>query len=78
MERGWIVVTRLGGKHKATLYAVTWLPIDYCDGKLDVSSTDVAGNEWKVDSGNKIRSTNMGHFSTTVVPIDKNKEVKVA
>lgn len=47
LDRGWICVTRPGGKHRPTLYAVTWLPIDDCDGKLDVAETRIPSNEWK-------------------------------
>src|SRR5438094_3976332 len=30
-----IVVTRQGGRHRASLYAVTFYEIDWCGGKLD-------------------------------------------
>ncbi len=39
--------TKQGGKHKASLYAVTWLPINDCKGKLDVKSTRVQSNAWR-------------------------------
>lgn len=38
-----------GGRHEATLYALTWLPIDYCGGKLKVPATKVASGKWKVE-----------------------------
>jgi len=44
---GFIVVTRRGGRNKATLYALTWLPVDECGGKLDVSPTHTPGHDWK-------------------------------
>ncbi len=34
-----LIVTRVGGKHKCCLYAVSWFPIDECNQKLDVAST---------------------------------------
>ena len=34
---GFIEQTRQGGKNQYSLYAVTWLAIDDCDGKLDVN-----------------------------------------
>lgn len=34
-SRGWILKTRQGSIHKASLYAVTFQGIDYCSGKLD-------------------------------------------
>lgn len=33
---GWIVRTRQGGRNAANLYAVTWLAIEHCNGKLDI------------------------------------------
>ena len=47
LDRGWIVITRQGGRHQATLYAVTFYAIDYCGGKLDVKQTGSPTGEWK-------------------------------
>ena len=47
LERGWIIKTRQGGRHKCSLYAVSWLPIDECNGKLDIAQTRVAAGTWK-------------------------------
>jgi len=47
IAHGFIELTRQGGKHKASLYALTWKSIDECDGKLDVKPTKVASNNWK-------------------------------
>ena len=47
LETGMIELTRQGGLHCASLYAVTWLPIDECGGKLDVNATAVASGLWK-------------------------------
>jgi len=46
---GFIVRTRQGGRNKCNLYALTWVPIHDCGGKLDagVNPTKVASNEWK-------------------------------
>ncbi|WXG51455.1 MAG: hypothetical protein RNU03_11300 [Candidatus Sedimenticola sp. (ex Thyasira tokunagai)] len=44
---GFILLTRQGGKHKASLYAVTFKPIDECKGKLEVKATVVAPATWK-------------------------------
>ena len=46
-EKGWIVLTRQGGRHKCSLFAVTMHPIDECGGKLEVRSTRTASNLWK-------------------------------
>ncbi len=43
----WLEVTRQGGRHKATLYAVTFYAIDECKGKLDVRSTGSPRGTWK-------------------------------
>jgi hypothetical protein len=51
LERGWLTVTRQGGfsggRHLPRLYAVTWLGIDYCGGKLDVKPDPVPAHSWK-------------------------------
>lgn len=68
IERGWIKVARQGGKHLASLYAITWLPIDECNGKLDIGETYKASDEWKqvqIENG----APNTGHIGTAVVPI---------
>ena len=44
---GFITLTRQGGLHGASLYAVTWHPIDECNGKLDCAPTRVASGDWK-------------------------------
>jgi hypothetical protein len=47
IEAGFILKTRQGGRRKCSLYAVTWLAIDECGGKLDVPPTRVAPNMWR-------------------------------
>jgi hypothetical protein len=51
---GFIELTRQGGRNKCSLYAVTWLAIDECDGKLDVSPTRQPSNLWKPENQDKI------------------------
>ena len=51
---GFIEQTRQGGKNQCSLYAVTWLAIDECNGKLDVNPTRVASNLWKPENAGKI------------------------
>jgi hypothetical protein len=51
---GFIEQTRQGGRNKCSLYAVTWLKIDDCKGKLDVNPTKVASNLWKPANAEKI------------------------
>ena len=51
---GWIMVTRRGGLNKTpNLFAVTFRPIDECDGKLDIPPTHTAPATWKNDPGKK-------------------------
>ncbi|GAP67260.1 hypothetical protein MBSD_n2578 [Mizugakiibacter sediminis] len=49
LDAGMIEQTRQGGRHVCSLYAFTWLPIDHCGGKLDVSETRVASGLWRGD-----------------------------
>lgn len=44
---GMIEKTRQGGLNHCSLYALTWLAIDECRNKLDVSATRVASGLWK-------------------------------
>jgi hypothetical protein len=44
---GLIELTRQGGMHCPSLYALTWKPIDECKGKLDVAPTRVASGLWR-------------------------------
>ncbi len=48
LEKGFIVTTRQGGRHVCSLFAVTWLAIDECGGKLDIAPTRVASGYWKL------------------------------
>ncbi|MGE0385536.1 MAG: hypothetical protein AB7Q97_12455 [Gammaproteobacteria bacterium] len=50
LERGFIILTRQGGRHCPSLYALSYLPINECGGKLDVSSTPVAPATWRARS----------------------------
>jgi hypothetical protein len=44
---GFIVKTRQGGKNQCNLYAITWWPIDDCDGKIEWAAEKIARNDWK-------------------------------
>jgi hypothetical protein len=44
---GLILVTRHGGRNRASLYALTWQAIDHCKGKLEVGSTNTSPGDWK-------------------------------
>ncbi len=47
IERGFILVSRQGGRNKCSLYAITWQPIDDCKGKLDIGASNKSLNLWK-------------------------------
>ena len=47
VERGFLRVSRQGGRNQCTLYALTWQPIDDCGGKLDITATTTAPHDWK-------------------------------
>ena len=58
MEKGFIVLTRQGGMNKCSLYAITWMPIDECNGKLDRPATRVALGWWKKGFNPELQETN--------------------
>lgn len=48
-DANFIVVSRQGGRHLASLYAVTFYAIDECQGKLEIRSTSEPSDSWKVE-----------------------------
>jgi hypothetical protein len=46
IEGGWIIETRKGGKHKCSLYALSWYKVDESDKHLE-PPTVTAPNTWK-------------------------------
>jgi len=61
LREGWIIITRHGGRHMASLYAVTFLQIDECGGKLDVKPTTAPLHLWK----------RPGESAATVIPLSR-------
>lgn len=47
VRTGLIEETRPGGRHRCTLYAITWQSIDECKGKLDVKPTKAPSNRFQ-------------------------------
>ncbi len=47
LDSGLIELTRQGGRNLANLYAVTWLGVDECGGKLEVPPNSVPTGLWK-------------------------------
>ena len=50
IKQGFIELTRQGTlrPHSCSLYAVTWIGIDECDGKLEVKPTVTGSGSWRV------------------------------
>lgn len=46
-DTGWLCLTRQGGRHTASLYALTFYKIDACRGKLEVSATVAPPSTWR-------------------------------
>lgn len=44
---GLITVSRQGGRNRCNLYAMTFLAIDHCGGKLDIDATTRPPDDWK-------------------------------
>jgi hypothetical protein len=60
LKAEFLLKTRQGGRHKASLFAVTWRSIDECAGRLDVTSTRTPPGTWK----NKILLREAEHIAT--------------
>src|SRR5688500_4612213 len=66
LSNGWIVTTRHGGKHRCSLYAITWLPIDECEGKgLEVPPEKSPRNLWQTAKRVAAIRTNVAAIRTT-------------
>lgn len=69
-EHGLIEQTRQGGLHRCSLYSLTWLAIDDCSVRMDVSPTRVPSGAWKQPP----ESANKKTPSTEIVPSkDENR-----
>lgn len=52
LEAGFIVCTRHGGSHRCALYAITWEPMDACEGKgLEIGPSHKASHAWRKQNG---------------------------
>ncbi len=45
----WIILTRQGGRHVPSLYALTFFAINECGGKLEIGETVTALGTWKTE-----------------------------
>lgn len=64
VRHGLVEQTRQGGLHQCSLYALTWLAIDECGGKLDVCQTRTPSGLWKLPPDDQKKKTP----STETVP----------
>ncbi len=55
-DKGWVTLTRQGGRNMSNLYAVTFRAIDECGGKLDVAPTHAAPGDWKQCGPSRIKN----------------------
>ena len=61
IRTGFIKVTRMGDRRRPNLYALTFLAIDECQGKLDCASTTTPPGDWKLDRVTLIESNSDSH-----------------
>jgi hypothetical protein len=47
LELDFIQESRMGGRNRCSLYAVTWVNVDECKGKLDIAHTNQPVKLWK-------------------------------
>lgn len=47
IEAGFIEVSRQGGRHLCSLYALTFYAVNECKGKLDISPTNTPKSLWR-------------------------------
>ena len=61
-----VIVTRQGGRHRCSLYALTWWAIDECNGKHDEPPTHAPLHLWR-------KSKSQAPGRTNAVRIDTNQ-----
>lgn len=75
LDANLIYLTRQGDKRRCSLFALTWIPIDECEGKLDCKSTKIPiRKEWhsvKLTTPKKKRMT-----KETIIYFEERKERK--
>lgn len=48
LSNGWLIRTRTGGRNRCALYAVSWWPVDDCEGKwLEVKAETKPSHHWQ-------------------------------
>ena len=65
VDAGFILLTRQGGLHRCSLYAVTFFAIDDCDGKLEVKATRAPPGGWRKNTASSTPVVPLGHALST-------------
>lgn len=47
LETGFIEVSKQGGRHSCSLYAITFYAVDECKGKLEINATKTPKSLWR-------------------------------
>lgn len=72
---GFIELTRQGGRHRCSLYAITWRGVDACDGKHDATANPVPSNFWKLENRS---SSRVAYHCSRVVYLPSEKQAQKA
>jgi hypothetical protein len=75
---GWIMCTRQGGRNIPSLYALTWEPIDRCDGKLDVQHGPTPPHLWKPENARYREGKTLPRTAEQPVPYGGTAMVRTA
>ncbi len=47
LDKGWLILTRQGGRNRCSLFAFSFIKIGDFGSKLDIGPTQIAPNDWK-------------------------------
>lgn len=70
---GWLVLSRQGGRHKSSLYALTIWGINDCGGKLDIAANRVPSHRWKINLGGpEVSQSSPSTYQSAPTPINRS------
>ncbi len=70
-EKGFLLLARQGGKHKASLYALSFLAVDECKGKLEIPPTAAPPGTWRKRN---VKTESLPRMCTNVPRMSTNHE----
>lgn len=74
LSAGWLTRTRHGGRNRCALYAVTWWPIDPCEGKfLERAAEKSPSNLWQQNKNAARYVTQSARYAESKDPETVNK-----